>query len=149
MSKDLTTMIEEINDVSSAISKTSKTDDPVSLLHGYHRVLSTNCPPSSPKSSVSSTHTCHNCNSSTRERQLYKRRLLQLKRRANVLDQGVEAHYLPARRMIFTGLMLAGVKIMEDVSTTAFHEGSRPVDRASIGSYVLYEIRGDNMFATT
>jgi len=31
MSKDLTTMIEEINDVSSAISKTGNADDPVRL----------------------------------------------------------------------------------------------------------------------
>lgn len=32
MGKDLTTMIEEINEVSSTISKTSKSDDPVSPL---------------------------------------------------------------------------------------------------------------------
>lgn len=143
-------MIEEINDVSSAISKTSKTDDPVSFRHGYRQVSgTTNCRFSFPKSSVSSTHTCHNCNSLTRERQLYKRRLLQLKRRANVLDQGAEAHYLPARRMIFIGRMLAGVEMMEDVSITAFHEELRPIDIASIGSNVLYDIRGEAMFATT
>lgn len=32
MGKDLTTMIEEINDASSTLSKTGKADDPVSLL---------------------------------------------------------------------------------------------------------------------
>lgn len=43
MSKDLTTMIEEINDVSSAISKTSKTDDPVSCATGtFDRFLRLN-----------------------------------------------------------------------------------------------------------
>ena len=31
MGKDLTTMIEEINDASSTLSKTGKADDPVSL----------------------------------------------------------------------------------------------------------------------
>ena len=32
MGKDLTTMIEEINDASSTLSKTGKADDPVGLL---------------------------------------------------------------------------------------------------------------------
>ena len=32
MGKDLTTMIEEINDASSTLSRTGKADDPVSLL---------------------------------------------------------------------------------------------------------------------
>ena len=32
MGKDLTSMIEEINDASSTLSKTGKVDDPVSLL---------------------------------------------------------------------------------------------------------------------
>lgn len=38
MGKDLTTMIEEINDASSTLSKTGKPDDPVSL----HACSSTN-----------------------------------------------------------------------------------------------------------
>jgi len=45
--------------------------------------------------------------------------------------------------------MLAGVEMMKDFSITAFHEGARPIDRASIGSNVFYNIRGEAMFATT
>ena len=35
MGKDLSTMIEEINDASSTLSKTGKADDPVSLLSTF------------------------------------------------------------------------------------------------------------------
>ena len=35
MGKDLTTMIEEINDASSTLSKTGKADDPVSLCSAF------------------------------------------------------------------------------------------------------------------
>ena len=35
MGKDLTTMIEEINDASSTLNRTGKADDPVSLFPGF------------------------------------------------------------------------------------------------------------------
>ena len=39
MGKDLSSMIEEINDASSSLNKTNKPDDPVSLISGNKFVL--------------------------------------------------------------------------------------------------------------
>ena len=64
MGNDLTTMIEEINDASSTLSKTGKADDPVSLLSVFvFQLIVANLAScySSPKSSVFSTAILPNC----------------------------------------------------------------------------------------
>lgn len=79
MGKDLTTMIEEINDASASISKTSKADDPVSLFDSISKRWANNS--SFRKSCVSSMGICHCFRLSTSRHRPYRLKSLRRKRR--------------------------------------------------------------------
>ena len=75
MGKDLTTMIEEINDASSTLSRTGKADDPVSLLPAFIfqvTMADSASSRSSPKLSECSTVTLPNYSRLTRVPLLFK-----------------------------------------------------------------------------
>jgi hypothetical protein len=111
MGKDLTSMIEEINNASSSLNKSSKPDDPVSnflipltTLPGFVRLMSFAFPPISfLKSSRFSTATSRSFNGSTRMLQHSNRRYRPLKELARVLGPMVMAGSGKRLQMTFTG----------------------------------------------
>ena|SRR5579862_7503219 len=111
MGKDLTSMIEEINNASSSLNKSSKPDDPVSsfpilstVLLGFVRLMTFAFPLISfPKLSRFSIATSRSFNGSTRMLQLFNRRCRPLKKLDRVLDPMVMAGSGKRLRMTFTG----------------------------------------------
>lgn len=85
MGKDLTSMIEEVNGVSSTLTKTNKADEPVCLEldHLIFGTFSLTLLYRSRRLSAFSTRTCPSCRSSTKGPRSCRLRLLPPKRQAN------------------------------------------------------------------